>query len=445
MMEGGWFEEALNQLVDLIDHLQQHLQRSSTQLPYQERLWLRQLYAGELLVLYQAVGLLQLAAGEGEWAENAFDRCTLLALVAEQPLKGAHQHYLHGLARLHQGYPLGGVRAFQQALRWAPPDAPIRLRCRLALALAQLKLGEGVAAEQTMERLRNDVEQQPVTGARELTQLGDELYHFGLPDFAALVYREALEWAVSAGEKGVEPARGLIHRLYRTRSFLPGGATEMDRQLKRLVDFSQELDDPQARVAFQVALAQLRVQEVPLHEVMADVTVGWTPGHKLPKSFLEPWEIVAALPLGDEAGLDLHSIDPLLLPTELATAVKAAAAAGGPVNSPKPREKVLEPVAEGSNEDDNGDGNRQTGATLLVCNHPTLGSVAFLYPLLFTKGQTESFCLQPQTDGEFKLLPPEATLTGPFSVRGVMVARSFEALVLERSLGLMSPEDMVAY
>ncbi len=438
MMVGGWYEEALNQLVDLIDHLQQNLQRSSTQLPYRERLWLRQLYAGELLVLYQAVGLLRLAKGEGEWAEAAFDRCTLLALVAEQPLKGAQQHYLHGLARLHQDYPLGGVRAFQQAMRLAPKSAPMRVRCRFALALSQLKLGEGVAAEKTMGRLREELTEAPVLGSRELTRLGDELYHFGLPDFAATVYREALEWAVTAGEEGVGQARGLVPRLYRTRSFLPGGATEMDRQLHRLVAHTQDLDDPQARQAFQLALAQLRVQEVPLHEVMEDTTKRWTQGKKLPKSFLESWEVVAAFPIGGEEGLDLASIDMDQLPSELRTAVNAAAASNGPLPAPSGNgARTNGDEAQGEDE--------APGASLLVCNHPTLGSVAYLYPVAFSKSRTESFTLHPQPRGEFKLLPLEAALTGPFSVRGVMAARTPEALKLERSLGLLNPEDMVTY
>ena len=438
MMEGGWYEEALDQLIDLIDHLQQNLQRSSTQLPYRERLWLRQLYAGELLVLYQAVGLLRLAKGQGERAEAAFDRCTLLALVAEQPLKGAQEHYLHGLARLHQGYPLGGVRAFQQALRLAPKEAPISIRCRFALALSQLKLNEGVAAERTMERLREDLDQAPVMGSRELTRLGDELYHFGLPDFAATVYREALEWAVTAGEKGVAQARLLVPRLYRTRSFLPGGASEMDRQLRRLVVHTQELDDPQARQAFQLALAQLRVQEVPLYEVMEATTRKWTLGKELPKSFMESWEVVAALPLGGEGGLDLNSIDMEHLPAELQTAITAMAASGGPVHPASSAQSAI------PGDDDLVEG-PSPGASLLVCNHPTLGSVAYLYPVAFSKSRTESFTLLPQPEGEFKLLPPEAELTGPFSVRGVMAARTPEALKLERSLGLLDPEDMVAY
>jgi hypothetical protein len=155
------------------------------------------------------------------------------------------------------------------------------------------------AAEETMTRVNETVEADPLFGFVALEEFGDHFTNFGAVHLATGFYNEALECAVEA--KATSETDRLLGKLRRARLSMGLEERELARELVELMDMANDIQDEQLLERFQELESDLDGALALMDEPLDTVIEEWAPASALPDA-LEDWlDIVRAdaLPRGE--------------------------------------------------------------------------------------------------------------------------------------------------
>jgi hypothetical protein len=301
LADSGDIESALRYAHKELKELKSELQLAMGALPTADGMKVLRAYAEMLPHLEMVTALLHINLGEVVDCEDHLDNVALLALAAGLHGTVIEANYLEGLVHAYREAYEDALDQFRLTTRLAEQtgdDATV-LRALIGIAVMQLFAEDRDAAEDTMTRVNEMVEADPLFGFMALEEFGDHFTNFGAIHLATGFYNEALECAVEARAAG-ETDR-LVGKLRRARLSMGLEERELAGELAELIDMANDIQDEQLLEQFQEMESQLdralSLMDEPLDTVIED----WTPAAALPDALEEWLEIVRAdaLPKGE--------------------------------------------------------------------------------------------------------------------------------------------------